>query len=881
MKKTNYIKNVIEYINHFVNIKTSDSRRGLFLMLVLCILFSVRLKAGNNSIIEKKDPPVFYDEVPVHVIIEGYDNFFLNSLYTSKDLLYVNIEELFNTLKIPCIIGQKGDSIGGFIENEKQPYLINYRTKQIKVRDKTSTIRDGLIKEMGTVYLESSLFDKVFGIKMKFNYRSLSIQVKSNFELPVIKQQRIEKLRSNISKLKGDEKVDTVLGRKYHLFKFGTLDWLINTSQAWNELADNHVSAGISTEFLYGEANLSVNCYNPEKFDTRQLQYLWRWIDDDKKFIKQAEVGKILIPSISFLGAPFLGAVIRNSPATVRKAKGYYTINEYTDPNWTVELYINNVLVDYTKADASGSFLFKVPIVYGYTKLKLKFYGPMGEERTVERTMNVPYTIMPAREFEYNVSAGILQDNSSSRFGKAEMNFGVNRLLTIGGGLEYLSSIPNGAFIPYATMTLQPFSKLTINGEYAHGVKTRGLLDYYFWKDALLEFDYTRYVDGQLATSFYAPEERKARLSLPFMLKKISGYAKLEFDQLVYKSFTYYQTNLIVSAYYKQFSGNCSTQLNWIDNKTTYITSDIALSCRLRNGYTLRTSAQYNVNENRLITFGAAIEKSIPNGYITATYERNVYNNDNRISVGIKFDFPFARAAVSALRSNGNFIVYEGAQGSMAFGSGNNNIHATNNSATSKGGISFFPFLDINGNGIFDQGEPMVKLFNVQIMGASPIYNATDSIVRIPDLNAFANYHVEFSDNDLPNIGWRFKNKRYSVTIDPNQFKHIDVPIIVVGEVTGTTYLVHENKFKGIGRIMVTFTKKNSDKVVAKALSESDGYIDYIGLEPGEYVAQIDPLQLQNLGFTADPPQREFTIRRVKDGDIVSDLDFILHPETK
>jgi hypothetical protein len=582
------------------------------------------------------------------------------------------------------------------------------------------------------------------------------------------------------------------------------------------------------------------------------------------------------MPTISYISAPIVGAVIRNSPTTVRKARGFYTINATTEPNWTVELYINNVLVDYTKADASGSYQFKVPMVYGYTILKLKFYGPMGEERTEERTMNVPYTVMPAGEFEYSLSAGIVEDSSTSRFGKAEVNYGVNRYLTVGSGLEYLSSVSNGPFIPYATATIQPFGKLILNGEYDHGVKARALLDYYFWKDALLEIDYSKYQKGQLATPFFAPEERKVRLSVPLRINRFSGFAKVDFSELVYNTFNYYQTSIMLSAYYKQFSANSSTEFNWIDQKTTYVTTDLALSYRFGKGYTIRGAGQYNVNENRFMTWGGEIDKNFPNGNLSFSYERNVYSNDNIITVGIRYDLPFARTSIAGSRSNNNFTVCEAAQGSLAFGSGNNNIHTNNNTSISRGGISLFPFLDLNGNGIFDKGEPMVKLTTVKIMGSNPVFSTQDSIVRIPDLNPFVSYTVEFSDNDLENIAWRFKKKIYSVLIDPNQYKRVDVPIIVVGEVTGRISMNKEDALKGIGRILVSVCQKNSDKPFVRILSESDGYIDFLGLPPGEYTASIDPAQLSTLELTADPPQREFTIKTSVQGDIVSGMDFTL-----
>ena len=219
----------------------------------------------------------------------------------------------------------------------------------------------------------------------------------------------------------------------------------------------------------------------------------------------------------------------------------------------------------------------------------------------------------------------------------------------------------------------------------------------------------------------------------------------------------------------------------------------------------------------------------------------------------------------------------ESAQGSLAFGSGNKYLHASNNPSVGKGGISLYPFLDLNQNGIFDAGEHMVKLTSVRVMGSKAIFSEKDSIVRIPDLYAFTNCIVEFNDNDLENIAWRFKNKKYQVLIDPNQFKRIDIPIISVGEVSGMAYMNKDNALKGIGRILVKFYNKNSGKLVAETLSESDGYISYMGLEPGEYVAGVDSVQLSNLDFNTDPQQIDFTIKSSEEGDIVEGLDFVLN----
>ena len=877
MKKTIYIGIVLKCCMLNWHLRSSIIFKTISILFILYVLSTFEVNAQDKLINKKEFPTLVYDDIPILVMIEGCGNFYLDVIYTDNDLLYVNIEDLFKTLKIPCNVGKKGDSLDGFLENETRPFLIDYNTRQIKVGNKIFNPQNGMVKEMGAIYMESSLLAEAFGIILTFNYRALTIILKSNFELPIIKQQRIEKLRNNISKLKGEEIADTVIQRNYHLFKFGTLDWSIASFQTKNRLTDNLLGLGIGTEFLYGEADVSVNYSNQYNFDNRQLQYLWSWIDNDKSVVKQAQIGKIYNQTISYINSPVIGAVVRNSPTTIRKATGYYTINENTEPNWSVELYINNILVDFTKADASGLFIFKVPIVYGYTTLKLKFYGPLGEERTEERIMNIPYTIMPTNEFEYSLSAGIVQDASSSRFSKSEFHYGVNRIITIGGGLEYLSSITNGAFIPYANATVQPFSKLTLNGEYADGVRSRVLLNYYFWNDALLEIDYAKYMEGQLATRFNASEELKTKLSLPYRINNLSGFAKLDYEQFVYSEFKYNQGNIMLSAYFKQFSANSTTQLNWIDQSTKYVTTDLSLSYRLKNGYVLRPSAQYNINQDELISYKVSVEKNIVKGYFAVSYQRNILFNNNFINLSLSYDLTFAKTGIGSTYSNGNISTYENAQGSLAFGGGNNYIHVNSASTVNKGGIILYPFLDLNNNGIFDEGEHLVKLSSVRVLGGKAIYSEKDSLVRIADLNAFTNYTVEFNDKDLENISWRFKNKIYSVLVDPNQFKRINIPIIAVGEVSGMIYMNDNNTLKGIGRIVVKIYKKNTTKVIAEILSESDGYIYYLGLEPGEYVACIDSVQLNNLGFTVDPAQKTFTIKTLVDGDILGGIDFVLN----
>ena len=130
---------------------------------------------------------------------------------------------------------------------------------------------------------------------------------------------------------------------------------------------------------------------------------------------------------------------------------------------------------------------------------------------------------------------------------------------------------------------------MVLNLEYAQNVRMQGLLNYYFGKSAFLEIDYADYVDGQMATLFNANEELKVRFSLPFKMNKVSGYAKLNYQSSLYiVNLHYNHFDAVFSGYYKNFSANLSTLVNWVSENDPYITSTLALSYRMRNGLIIR-----------------------------------------------------------------------------------------------------------------------------------------------------------------------------------------------------------------------------------------------------------------------------------------------------
>jgi len=380
----------------------------IFLLLILQV---------TNPLIAQEE--LQYDEFPVYVSVPYVGVTEIDAVISGEEV-FLSVNGLFDFLKIKNLPSQNLEKISGFFINPDDTYIIDRVNNSIVFGNRTITLSEGdLIRSETNLYLRSDYFGKVFGLDCRFSFRDLTVTIDTKLELPRIREMRQDEMRKNITRLKGDISVDTTIGRSYPAFRFGMADWSVYASEQPGGLADGRLNLSLGSVIAGGEATASLTFYTETAFSEKQQYYMWRHVNNDRAWLRQIMAGKITTQAISSLYNPVVGVQLTNSPTTFRRSFGTYTLTDRTEPDWTVELYVNNVLVDYVKADASGFFTFEVPLVYGNTIVKLKFYGPWGEERTREQNISIPYNFLPHKEFEYTVSAGFVEDSTWSRFSRS------------------------------------------------------------------------------------------------------------------------------------------------------------------------------------------------------------------------------------------------------------------------------------------------------------------------------------------------------------------------------------------------------------------------------------------------------------------------------
>jgi hypothetical protein len=216
------------------------------------------------------------------------------------------------------------------------------------------------------------------------------------------------------------------------------------------------------------------------------------------------------------------------------------------------------------------------------------------------------------------------------------------------------------------------------------------------------------------------------------------------------------------------------------------------------------------------------------------------------------------------------------ANGSLIYDGKTNYVGFNNRSNIGRGGVTIQPFLDLNSNGKKENNEPKVSGLRIKTAGGRVRNNVKDTTIQIFDLEPYVKYQIEIDRGSFENVAWQIKNALISVAIDPNQLKLVEVPVAIAGETAGTVEIKRNKEQKGQGQITVHIYKNG--QLVAKTMTESDGYFSYMGLKPGSYTVQIDPLQLKNLKLKSTPDSLPIDIVQRTEGDLADGLNFVLSP---
>lgn len=785
--------------------------------------------------------------------------------------VYYSVPELFNFLEIKNDVSNNFQRVRGFLQNQEDKFLIDETTLQIKYKNKTYTLDSAdIIRTRTNLFLRSDYFEKVFGLQNEYQARNLAATLLPDFDLPAVKAAKREQMQDNLKKLHGEISADTLITRDHPLFHLGTAAWSFNSNQRTDNLYSNRFNVGLGGLLAGGDFIGSISYNSSLDFSAQNLFYQWRHVNNQNPFLRQVNLGKITSPSKATIFHSVVGAQITNAPTYLKKSFGTYRLNDYTNSDWVVELYINNVLVDYTQADASGFFSFNVPLTYGHTEVSLRYYGPWGEEETSIKHYNIPFNFMAPGDFQYTLSSGMVEDEEGSTFLQGTANYGITDKVTIGGGIEYLSSIEKNKIIPFLNTSVRFPANMLLSGEYLHQVGYKGNFSFTSPSSLRVDLTYKKFREEQMAVQFSYLEERTARFSVPINLGKFRGTSRLNFQQNLLRNSSHTFLEWLLSGNIKGFRLHLTNMAFLNNSNRPLVYSRLATTIRLPKQFIFSPQLEYEYLQNKMTSFQGELRKRFNKINLLASYSHNFKFDQSYLNVGLNFDLGFTRVNLNSSHNKRYTSFSQSAGGGVLIGSSQELWKFDHRPTIGRGGLRFKPFLDINGNGKRDLNEMSLEGVNIHIRGGAMREIMPGGVTEFTGLEPYISYYFDLDPRNLQNIAWQIDQESMEVYVNPNQIKVIEIPVKIVGEVAGFVRLGTE----GLGGIRINFFDRN-DVLVSTTLSAPDGFFSYMGLKSGLYTAKIEKAQVEklNLGY---PDPIDFKILNNANGDYVDHLTFVM-----
>jgi hypothetical protein len=754
--------------------------------------------------------------------------------------------------------------------------VMSYGTRRVTIAPDLRIFRGG------ELYVSARALAELLEVPVRVDWPDLTVSFTDPSSLPVARRIAREQARR---RLLGPS--DAVSGPtlSYALRRPPldglVLDYTVSTPGSDLKAASYSFAAGMNVLGGSLEGMLFGAGFSPEQ----RLNYTasWTGVWAANPWLKQMRLGE----GVSTGVAPrqLRGGTITNSPYIRPTRFGIDGFRGTLAPGWEIEAYRSGQLIAFDSTDVIGRYVIPIPTEYGENPLDFVAYGPFGEVRHFDRLYRVAGELVPARQFEYGVSAGQCVGMPCVGTANVDLRYGISPRWTFRAGYDGFQrdSLPtlshpyvglagsltdaigvqlDGALRASARGLLryEPSTRLRLAGEYTHFdvADSAPILTAAGWRARWLVSALVRprgatsaaYVEGDAAhveTATGTSLRGRLILSGQWREVRVSPYGRVERDVRVgdiarSRSFFGLNTSILPRTKWRLFANTWLRGTFEAEQKAGLSDARVSVTRQFARGVRLEAGGRWT-RHTAVVTLLSAIDLAALRSHTSVFV-------------------PKTGAPTSAQFLQGSIIVNTAAK-TVALDAG---------PSLQRSGLAGRVFLDLNGNGLPDVREPMLP--NVTIRVAT--WAATsDSRGRfdIWNVTAYEPAHVTVDSASLSSPFWMPGFARMTVVPGPNRFVFVDIPIVPGGAVEGRVVLDTPEGRQGVGNVRLTLVD-NQTGVRQGITTFDDGEFVAIGVRPGRYEVAVDEQLLKQLQATVVPTR--FTVESLPDGASVRGIEVVL-----
>jgi hypothetical protein len=809
----------------------------------------------------------------------------LLTCYYDGENTFIPVQQFFTSLQINNV--QTGNRISGYFMYSGREYMIDLDSREITYSGQSINFSksDAYMKD-GEIFMSPTVLSKAFDMEIVVDLAQLSIGLYSAESTPIEARSKRESLRDALLDSETEKETPLLFNRTKNLFRGEFIDYFFSSSMSKGSYPNYSFSLNSGSELMGGDMN--INLSGSESHTSSQFDYdvNWRYVFGDNKLINQVLLGTKL-QSKGIDPQPFTGISLTNASFEVEGNFGSYALVDKTIPLSDVELYINNQLAAYTKADDLGNYQFNIPMTYGSNTIELKIYSPDGQLIVNNKRIQVPFDYLPKGDIQYNLNFG-QQNTSKDMIYHGSVAYGITSWLTDRAGIDFTSTdgkVFNNPIL-FNSLSGRVMDDYLFNYTIAPELYHRVSLSASYFNLQSVSLRYSKYKQNKIYNIRKIEEDVEIITGIPVEIMGVRAglqgqalYEKLP-ESKHYKldigaNFSMFNFNPSINYAYTEESSPTSVGIRrevrfGLSTPATFLNG---IFPELMSGKYLSTSLKYDAVNNKFahakFTYSSNITK---NARFEFNYSKDLQYDFSSFNVVFKYEFPFA--VTNTIADDRSLIM--NVHGTIGYDNANENIFTTKRQSVGTGGVAFRMFQDENGNGKYDKDEIIVDDIDLKFNQNVQMERNDEGILIASELSPYREYNIEINPLSGKNPFLQPKFQKFGLVTDPNQIKLVEIPFYFSQEVYGNVIAVKDGAEIPLPSVKIhIYSHENDEEKVITSFN--DGSLYYLGLLPGDYTAYVDSAMVEMLGAETTPEKIEFTIYDNDEEKETKNLDFVLN----
>lgn len=788
------------------------------------------------------------------------------------EAFFVPLGALCQELDLAIQVDPAKGEAKGFLVEEGRTFHLEARTGSLRVGDRVRALDRNLIRLMeDDIYLDTRLLGECLPLEARVDPRGALLRLETRERLPIQARWVREQRTVGMAAGSAGPRVFEPFPDPFRWAEWPSADLTLAATRRQGPAGVEVQGSLLATGDLAGmTGTLQVMAQQPGGTVSSRLT-LGR--KDPRALLlgplraTEFGLGEILAPGMPLATAPAVGtgAFVTNQDLRRGNTFDRRSFQGELQKGWQVELYQNGNLVGFQGSRGDGRYAFMdVPLFYGPNEFRLVFYGPQGQRREERDSSDISQNQVPKGTFTYHASSLRIEAPGGARtqvlagFGltrrlsvqagwaRSETPYGVKTFGSLGlerfwthvsGGLTLVQSSDGGRAVEATARTMAgPFAIVARHAGFGQGFTSELLPGAILDRTSLV-------IAGPL------PSRARPWLTLDMGATRDHLPGGGSSDTLRARA----GTSIALTALSAQFSQTHTRQ-----GATDALNrSGLLLLSRAFGSFALRGQATWRLDRgSRPESLALLAETSrirpwtfqVQATLHAAAGERILSLNAVRTEGAFGLGTTLSRSSATGWSAGLNVRIGAGRDphtGRWLFrGQG----------AASQGAVSARVFLDRNGNGRPDPGEPPLPGVGF-LMNESARPQVTDATgtALLGGLPEGVDVNLAVRTSSLDDALMRCTRPGDRITPRPGHVASLDIPIVMVGEVNGTVYGKRKGTRRPLGGLRLDLADA-SGRVIRSLRTAFDGFYTLSDLRPGSYSLVLNPDSAQRLGIAVPAP---------------------------